>query len=500
MKKLLLLLSVFGTIGTQAQMIECVGDEVAGMGTAGAFPCANLDLLSNIPIAMFDQAYTLTGIPSTTSDSWGWTDEASGREFAIVSYTEGFAYVEITDPINPVITAVVPITATDTQRLWRDVKVYNNHAFMVGEDRDQGMKVLELTQLLDITDTPQILDPDVFFQGFGSAHNIAINEESGYAYPIGCRDFGEGNVQIFGGGPIFINIQDPLNPVIEGHYDATDDGVNAYSHDAQIVIYDGPDQDYIGQEIYMGANEETLVIADVTDKANPIYISDLGYSQSAYTHQGWFTKDKRYFVMGDELDEAMNALTTRMIVYNVEDLDNPSLHFIWEGPTTATDHNIYIIDDTLYLANYTDGVRIFDISDIDNENFVEIGFFDSVPGSSAFLGGGAWNVYPYFPSGNIIMSDLDGGLFVLGPSNNLGVDEVNQNSFEMFPNPAQNEVVLTTEAEAIQSISVTNVLGKQVIAQEELSVTSKTLNTSSLASGVYMVSVNGKTAKKLIIE
>lgn len=499
MKKILLFLSVFAFISTQAQVVECVGDEVAGMGAAGAFPCANLDLLSNVPIAMFDQAYTLTGIPSTTSDSWGWTDPTSGREFAIVSYTEGFAYIEITDPVNPVITAVVPITSSDVQRLWRDVKVYNNHAYMVGEDTAQGLKILELTQLLDITETPQILEPDAFFQEFGSAHNIAINEETGYAYPIGTRTF-DTNTAFMSGGPLFVNIQDPLNPVMEGGYDSTDDGANAYSHDAQIVIYDGPDTDYTGREIYMGANEETLLIADITDKANPVYISDLGYSQSAYVHQGWFTKDKRYFVMGDELDEATNALTTRLIVYNVEDLDNPFIHFIHVGPTTATDHNIYIIEDTLYLANYTDGVRIFDISDIDNQNFVEIGYFDSVPGSSAFLGGGAWNVYPYFPSGNIIMSDLDGGLFVLGPSNNLGVDEFKANTFSMAPNPSNGEVTISIESGNIQSITITNVLGKQVFVQEEMSVSSKTLNTSILASGVYMVSVNGKASKKLIIE
>jgi len=511
MKKLLLLLTVLAVIPLSAQRVECIGDEQAGMGLAGTFPCRNYDLLSNIPLAQFDAIYNNTGVgpafvASTGSDSWGWTDPDSGREIAIISYTEGFAYVEITDPINPVILAIVPVTATDLQRLWRDVKVYKNHAYMVGEDTAQGLKILELTQLLDITDPPRVMEPDAFFQGFGSAHNIAVNEETGYLYPIGTRTF-DTNTAFMSGGPLFINIQDPLNPVFEGGYDSTNDGANAYSHDAQIVIYDGPDQDYQGQEIYMGANEETLLIADITDKANPKYISDLGYTSSQYTHQGWFTKDKRFFVMGDELDETMNAANTRMIIYNVEDLDNPSIAFFWEGPTMATDHNIYIIEDTLYLANYVEGLRTYDISQIaddtltPNQRIAEIGFFDTLPGGNVGLGA-VWNAYPYFPSGNIILSDLEGGLFVVGPSNELlGTnDSAAVAEFKIFPNPAKNQVNLTFGDTPIQSILITNVIGKQVYAAEGLTASSKVLDTSNFATGVYLISVNGKNSQKLIIE
>lgn len=501
MKKSLLFIALLTICNLNAQLFECIGDETAGIGTAGPYLCNGYDLMAQITLTEFDAALDLGPAtpPSTGSDSWGWTDPASGREFAIMSFTEGFAFVEITDPENPVITASVPITSTDVQRLWRDVKVYNNHAFMVGEDSDQGMKVFNLNRLLTVTNPPEIFEPDTFFQGFGSAHNIAINEDSGYAYPIGAREFG-GSGQVNGGGPIFINIQDPVNPVIEGGYDSTDDMVNSYTHDAQVVIYDGPDTDYTGQEIYMGANESTMIIADITDKSNPQYISDISYASATYTHQGWFSKDKRYFLMGDELDEIMNGLPTRIAVYNVEDLDNPFVHFIWEGPTTATDHNMYIIDDTLYLANYAAGMRVLDISDIDNMNFVEIGFFDTLPGNDVAGTASAWNVYPYFPSGNLIISDVAEGLFIVKKTENLSVEDINKTNVTMFPNPAKNTTNITVDGNVIQSIKVSDVLGKEIFMVSSLNSDTFTLNTSNFQTGVYLITINDNVTKKLIIE
>ena len=96
----------------------------------------------------------------------------------------------------------------------------------------------------------------------------------------------------------FVNISDPVNPSAAGGY-----GASGYTHDAQVVTYNGPDADYAGREILIGANENFVVIVDITDKANPVRISQLQYSNLSYTHQGWFTEDQRYFLLGDEGDE-----------------------------------------------------------------------------------------------------------------------------------------------------------------------------------------------------
>ena len=196
----------------------------------------------------------------------------------------------------------------------------------------------------------------------------------------------------------------------------------------------------------------------------------------------------------------MNGLPTRIAVYNVEDLDNPFVHFIWEGPTTATDHNMYIIDDTLYLANYAAGMRVLDISDIDNMNFVEIGFFDTLPGNDVAGTASAWNVYPYFPSGNLIISDVAEGLFIVKKTENLSVEDINKTNVTMFPNPAKNTTNITVDGNVIQSIKVSDVLGKEIFMVSSLNSDTFTLNTSNFQTGVYLITINDNVTKKLIIE
>jgi choice-of-anchor B domain-containing protein len=233
-----------------------------------------------------------------------------------------------------------------------------------------------------------------------------INEGSGYAYIVGAN-----RNSTYGGGPIFINIQDPKNPVGEGGFSQ-----GGYSHDAQVVTYNGPDADYIGKEILIGSNEDEVVIADVTDKANPTIISTISYNNVRYAHQGWFTDDMKYFILGDEVDEIRIGNNTRTIIFDFTDLDNPAFHFDYFGTSPAIDHNGYVKGNTYYFASYRAGVRMLDVSQIDSKAATEIGFFDTYPTDNATEFNGAWNVYPYFSSGNIIVSDIDRGLFIIRKS------------------------------------------------------------------------------------
>ena len=193
-----------------------------------------------------------------------------------------------------------------------------------------------------------------------TAHNIVVNETSGFAYAVGSNTFG--------GGPHYINVQDPLNPTAAGGFQATSPNASAYSHDAQVVTYNGPDTDYTGREILIGSNENSVVIADITDKSNPELISTESYSNLGYTHQGWFTDDMRYFILGDEVDELNFGFNSRTIVMDLEDLDNPKVKMSYLGPTPAIDHNGYVRGNLFYLANYSAGLRVISIADIDNNN------------------------------------------------------------------------------------------------------------------------------------
>ena len=254
-------------------------------GQANGYPCSNIDLMSFTPLANIGS----TQSNDEANDIWGWTDPNTGREYAIIGRVFGTSFVDITDPEAPVFVGELD-THGRFGSPWRDIKVYNNHAFIVSEARRHGMQVFDLTQLANVTNPPVLFQETAHYKGFGSAHNIVINEDSGYAYGVGTDQCS--------GGLEIVNIQNPNRPTDAGCYD-----LDGYTHDAQCVNYNGPDQDHTGKEICFASNEDTLTIVDVTDKSVPIMLSRTGYAGFAYTHQGWLTEDQRYFLLDDELDE-----------------------------------------------------------------------------------------------------------------------------------------------------------------------------------------------------
>jgi len=366
-------------------------------GMAGIYPCNGYDLLGQISLQTFDA--------QSGNDSWGWTDTSTGKEYALMGLDNGTAFVDITDTENLIYLGKLP-TATEPIS-WRDLKVYNDHAFIVSEATGHGMQVFDLTRLRNVANPPETFDADARYTGFGNAHNIVINEETGFAYAVGTA-----RNDAFLGGAHFIDISDPKNPVAAGGY-----ADNGYTHDAQVVTYNGPDADYTGREIFIGANENEVIIADVTDKNNPSEIATVSYPNIAYTHQGWFTENQQYFILGDELDERDVGLKSRTLIFDFSDLDAPALFDTYLGPSDAIDHNGYIKGNEYFLSNYTAGIRVLDISDIAGKSINEIAFFDTYPANDNTAFDGVWSNYPYLESGKIIVSDINSGLFIIKKSN-----------------------------------------------------------------------------------
>jgi len=474
MRKLLLpiLLACFSI--AQAQT-PCVG------GMAGSYPCNGYDLQVFIPCTDFGA--------NNANDSWGWTDPMDDKEYALVGLDNGIAFLDISDPTNPTYLGKLP-THTDAS-LWRDVKVYNNYAFVVSEASGHGMQIFDLTRLRNVANPPEIFTEDAHYSGFNRAHNIVINEETGYAYGVGT--------DTYNGGAHFVNIQDPLNPVGEGGYQGSN-----YTHDAQVIIYNGPDSDHTGKELYVGSNENQVVIVDVTDKSSPQLIASATYSNTAYTHQGWFTEDLRYFIVGDEIDELNFGFNTRTIIFDFSDLDAPQLSFEYSGPTLATDHNGYVMENRFYLANYKAGMRVIDISDISNGNMTEVGSFDIFPSNDEPGYDGAWNVYPYFASGNLIITTLKysnpnyvPGFYLVRPST-LSVEDNSLSYFNLFPNPSTNYVEINSLETPISRIQIFDISGKLIFANNYSSEINIKLNISSLTNGIYLLKINDQFIKKLI--
>jgi choice-of-anchor B domain-containing protein len=344
---------------------------------------------------------------------WGWTDPETGRDYALVARRDGAAFVDVTEPTQPRLVGSLPRTEGSPPTVWRDIKVLNDHAYIVSDGAgEHGMQVFDLTRLRGVTDEPEVFTPDATYDRMASAHNVVADTASGFLYIVGAGDGGE----TCGGGLHMVDARDPKNPVFAGCYNDTA-GQSGYTHDAQCVAYDGPDERYQGRQICVGSNARELNIADVTDKENPVTVARASYPNVAYAHQGWFDAEQRYFYMNDENDEVAGSVPgTRTLVWDLSQLDDPMLVNEYFGPVNSSDHNLFVKGDFAYESNYGSGLRILDISD--RENPTEAGFFDSAPYNENGPGhsssqSGAWSNYPFFDSGIIVFTSVREGLFIV---------------------------------------------------------------------------------------
>ncbi len=467
--KILSLIALFATFFTFAQT-PCES------GFAAGYPCNGYDLQSYISLGQMNA--------SGGNDSWGWTDPQDGKEYALVGLNNGTAFIDISNPADPIYLGKLPTQTSSS--IWRDIKVYNNYAFIVSEASGHGMQVFDLTRLRDVVSPPVTFWIDAFYDGIGGVHNIVINEETGFAYSVGGGSYN--------GGPHFIDISDPLNPVGVGGYSG-----GGYSHDAQVIIYNGPDSDHVGKEIYFGSHASHVIILDVTNKSNPQLIKSFQYPSTGYTHQNWLTEDHKYMLLGDEGDEFDFGFNTRTVVFDLTNLDNPTLHYEYYGPNSSVDHNGYVVGDKYYLANYSSGLRAVDISDLDNENMNEIGYFDTYPSNNNANYSGSWNVYPFFESGNIVISG-EGGFTLASPAI-LANNDIDSNLvFSIYPNPAKDKLTITSTINPLTQVEIYNVLGQKVLNFNFPETTTKNITISSLTSGLYLVKINNLTTKRLIIK
>lgn len=367
---------------------------------ADVYPCNRVDMASRMSLSELGAA------ASDGADIWGWTDPLDGHEYAIFTMTGGTAFVDVTDPQEPVHLGTLP-TQTGTS-IWRDAKTYQHYAYIVADNNgSHGVQVFDLHRLRSVANPPEIFAADAVYTGIGSVHNIVINEETGFGYAVGGPSSGGNGCNR---GLHFIDLSDPLAPTPAGCFSA-----DGYTHDAQCVVYRGPDATYFEHEICFASNTDTLTIVDVTNKGAPVQISRTGYTGSGYTHQGWLTEDHRWFLLDDELDEQGLGHNTKTRFWDVTDLDLPTVAFTYTAAVPAIDHNLYVKGNLAYLANYKSGLRILDLTDIESHSIEEVGFFDTFPSSDSASFDGAWSSYPYFESGTVIVSDISSGLFVLSP-------------------------------------------------------------------------------------
>jgi len=306
---------------------------------------------------------------------WGYTDPSDNKEYALLACrNEGISIIDITvDP--PVEVGFMPLVTFGNDS--KEVKVYGDYAIVIAE--------WEPTQIFNISDpTNPIKVSDVFNEtddGTNGAHNCMV--VGNYLYVIGNHDVGE--LEIF-------DISNPAAPVNVADFGAF------YYHDIDIV-----NDTLIGFGIYnMGMD-----IVDISNKMSPTLIKHFDYPGSG-AHNGEFLQGTQYVAIGDEIGTAGNH--TRM--FDLRDLDDITNIFDIIVDPNAVAHNCYARNDTLFIAHYSEGVRMWDVSNPFSP--VELGYYDTyLPAEYGYVG--VWNVYPFFASGKIIISDMQSGLFVLKP-------------------------------------------------------------------------------------
>lgn len=378
---------------------------VAARVEAQPFPASNVTLRSWLPLSSF------TPVPAAGSSCWGYV-APSGREYALMGLYNQMAVVEITNPSRPVIVGSVSHSGSD----WCEVKAYSTYAYVTNESGGG----LDIVNLANVDSGTVTLVQRLTVGGLSTSHTVTVNPDSGFLYLNGSN--------LNGGRLLALSLANPASPTIAGAW--TEAG-SAYVHDSEVVTYtSGP---YAGREIAFCCDGGTgFDIVDVTNKAAMTRLSRSTYPHLSYCHQGWLSNDRQYFYINDETDGVNET-----VIFNVSNLSAPSLVSTYSSGLSATDHNQYIRGDFMFESDYDSGLRIFCLAS-NPLSPAQVGWFDTYPEDDGAGYNGAWNTFPYFPSGNVIISDINRGLFVVDPSAALTAGAVSfsyPNGRPQFINP-----------------------------------------------------------------
>ncbi|MEZ4886892.1 MAG: choice-of-anchor B family protein [Chitinophagales bacterium] len=345
-----------------------------------------LSILSSSPSIYSQLNFTLQGQLDYTeemSDIWGYVD-AQGNEYALVGTTDGVSIVDISPPTTP--TELHYIDGTFT--FWRDIKTWGSYAYVVNEASDGGgLLIIDLSNL----PTSIITYTTDLGVGYTDSHNIFI-DENGIAYLFGAATSGPDNV---GQGTLMIDVAaNPTNPTYLGIYNTN------YVHDGFVR-----GDTLWAAEIYVGQ----LAVVNVANKSNPTVLGTK-LTPKLFTHAVWVSDNNQTAFVTDEKSGGW------VVAYDVSDVSDISeLDRYQSFPTTnVIPHNTFVEGNFVINSYYTSGVVVLDATHPDN--LIEVGHYDTSAGFSGNGFNGCWGVYPYLPSGNIIATDIETGLYVLSPS------------------------------------------------------------------------------------
>ncbi|MFN5460426.1 MAG: choice-of-anchor B family protein [Bacteroidota bacterium] len=321
--------------------------------------------------------------PRTLANICGYA--ANGKEYALVGAEDGMEIVDVTTPSNPVLVVQIP----NITNLWKEIKVYSHYAYVTTEGGG-GLQIVDLSNLPSSNLTYHSYTGDGSINGqLGTIHALHIDTTKKFVYLFGTN--------LFNGGAVVLDINtDPYNPTYAGKYE---NNSHAYVHDG----YVDNDTLYAGH-IYAGV----FSVVNMTNKTNPVVLAEQ-QTPTAFTHNTWLSNDRKYVFT---TDENSNSFLTSYDVSNLSNIIEKDKIRATPGSGSVV-HNTHILNNWAITSWYRDGVTIVDVTR--PHNLVEVGRYDTYSGSGNGFDG-AWGVYPFLPSGTMVVSNIDEGLFVLSPT------------------------------------------------------------------------------------
>lgn len=398
------------------------------------------------------------------NEVWGYA--AEGREYAFLGSTLGVHVFDVTDPVNSLLVDHVPGQFSGEGVIHRDYKVYNGHLFATC---DQGPSTLQVMDLQYLPDSVHVVyDSDALL---ARAHNIQIDTVHARLYTNG----GSTHFSVY-------DISDPANPTLLSDCEADVPWWGSevgYVHDS-----------FVRDNIVWTNDEDGMHVVDFTDAQNPLLLGSLtNYPDQGYNHSSWMNGDGTLVAMADE---SHGSPLKFVDATDLSDLDILSTVTTGVAPTSVV-HNPFFTGDLVHTAYYYDGYWIWDLSD--HLQPVLLGYYDTCLEPNTDSYSGAWGTYPFLPSGRVLVSDMQTGLWVLDIDQATGVGaEFTPPTFRISPTITHdfvtvNDLRSTGAGARVDVIDARGVVLKSLVTNS----TSFDLDLSSLCDGIYLVGVSTGT-------
>jgi choice-of-anchor B domain-containing protein len=353
-----------------------------------------LDAVAFIPISDM--------LANKVNDLASWYDAQEDQTYLLAGCDNGTAFYKLLPGARPIYMGKLPTQSVTS--LWRDIKVVHNHAYVVSEAPVHGMQVLNLEafRTWDPLDGPVVWMPDTVVGSPSTAHNLVAFEEGSMVIQVG------GN--FMNGGAVLFDVSAPGTPVLVG-------GAGEWGsfHDAHALTYNGPDSDHVGKDLLFAAGSGKLWILDITDPTDIGLVSSASYPDAHFSHQVWVSDTHDHAFLGDELDETSEGTPTRTFVFDLTDLDTPTVAEVFEAATGASDHNQYTHGEWLFQSNYKAGLRMLSDAWPETPVLAERGHFDPMNDTDSPGFQGAWSHVILEEEGVVAFTSIQQGLWVVRP-------------------------------------------------------------------------------------